>query len=199
MTAADPHPTPAETIRLVASLIGHETSHAFLKHHIKFDEFNSPRLGAPVGIHNSEDLVRHTEKVLLDPATRIINTRGRTVYAYHEDTETIVVLTSYSPRSRDGGTVYRRWPDNRGSSSWFSRLVAFDMEKMGVKSFPEQDGGLLRLLQENPALQQDIHDTYERLFKEREFQIARAEVTSFLSKAPGPAVQPKAPAVSLSA
>lgn len=153
---------PRETILMAAQVITNENSHAFAKHHLHFDEFNRARYGVCLNINSSEDLAKHAERVLTDPRTRTMHTRFSHIYAYHEPTQTIVILGW----DRDGGTIFRRYPEHvQRGESWFKKMVALEADMLGVASFPEKTGGVLKLLQEDEKLDDKLHERYERMLR----------------------------------
>lgn len=151
---------PRETLLMAAQVITDKGSHAFAKHHVQSNEFNKTRYGVCLNINSSEDLAKHAERVLTDPRTRTVHTRFSHIYAYHEPTQTVVILGW----DRDGGTIFRRYPEHvQRGESWFKKMVALEADILGVASFPEKTGGVLKLLQEDEKLDEKLHERYERM------------------------------------
>lgn len=190
------------TTRMVAETIADKTSHGFQKHH---DEFNDPRYGSALGIETPEDLQQHAFNVLASRETTTINPRGTTLYAFHEPTETVVILNVYGRQKEDGGTIYRRNAEADGKTgAWYERLVALEAERMGVESFPVVPGGLVGRLMNDDAFASRMEERYSKLYANKKhkevdqvmaaFGENRVEMLAAKQSAPRPAMNVPPPA-----
>ncbi|MBI1216829.1 MAG: hypothetical protein GC185_13580 [Alphaproteobacteria bacterium] len=150
-------------MRLAAAVIADKTSHGYKKHHRDADEFNNPRYGRPLGIHSIRDLQQHAFNVLASRDTEIVHPYGTKIYAYHEPSETIVILNSKQGRMKlDGGTMFRSKHDS--GPDWYRRLTRLEAEWMGVDGFPVKQGGFGPSLLQDEDLATRMESRYAKLY-----------------------------------
>lgn len=179
-----------EVVALICEMIAGQGSHAFAKHHLKYNEFNRDKFGPKLDIRNPQDLIEHAFRILIDPATKIIHSRDVTIYAYHEETRTVALLNF----GRDGGTIFRRFPgDINNGKAWYDMMLDFERDKFGQAQFKEKTGGLLEMLVKKPGLAQALDEKYTKLKKDR---AAREQAPSPFRAKFGKASQKPAPASS---
>jgi hypothetical protein len=182
--APDSGVNPVEIARTIAQTIAHPTSHS-MKH---LPEFGDPRFGTPLNIQTPEALQNLALDIMTSPETRVILTRDTVTYMLHEPTQTCINLRVQGRLGGDGGTIYKFDPQRYASETeWISKAVAKEAERMGVQSFPEQKGGFLKLLQENP----ETALLFEQRYRER--LVAKQIITQNASPAPSPAAAETTP------